>query len=577
MNQMDHVIVEVIRNYLLSAAREMNRNLMRTAYSTIIYEVKDFGVGIYDKQCRLLAEAPGLAMFTRGNDYALRKIVDHLGYENICQGDIILLNYPFWNAAHTLDVTAAAPIFFANEIVGFSAVKQHWEDLGQKDLGYCTDTTDVYQEGLIIPCLKIHKSGELNQDLVDIIRFNSRMPDKTVGDMNAQISSCITGRKRVEELIDKFGTKTYSQAIEHIIDHGERIARARLSKLPKGTWTAEDWVDDDGIDKDTLVKIKVTVTISDDEMVVDFTGSDPQTTGPINVPFGMTMGLGALVFKAVTTPDTPANYGNFRPLKVIAPAGSLMHAVAPAPTFTMWPALLAVDVTTKALAQAGLDLVPACSGGDIFSISGLGIHPSSGLLWHEGTNEGVGFGAHAEHDGENSIMHPSEPGCRNLPIEVMETKAPMMIEFYALRQDSGGPGINRGGLGSKRGIQYLVDSTAFTMMKKSKTKPWGMANGSDGENGYAIYWPGTQKEEITGTNYQPVNAGDRVFNFSGGGGGWGDPFFRDPDRVLDDVRNDYVSALSAREEYGVVIDMQTMTVDADSTERLRQQATESMR
>ena len=204
MNGIDPITIEVIRNYLLSAAREMNRNLIRTAYSTIIYEVKDFGVGIYDKQCRLLAEAPGLAMFTRGNDYALRKIVDHLGYENICPGDIILLNYPFWSAAHTLDVTAAAPIFFANEIVGFSAVKQHWEDLGQKDPGYCTDTTDVYQEGLIIPCLKIHKSGELNQDLVEIIRFNSRMPEKTVGDMNAQISSCITGRKRVEELIDKF-------------------------------------------------------------------------------------------------------------------------------------------------------------------------------------------------------------------------------------------------------------------------------------------------------------------------------------------------------------------------------------
>ena len=569
MNGIDPITIEVIRNYLLSAAREMNRNLIRTAYSTIIYEVKDFGVGIYDNQCRLLAEAPGLAIFTRGNDYALKQIVQYLGHENIHPEDIILLNYPYMSAAHTLDVTAAAPIFHDDKLVGFSAVKQHWKDLGQKDPGYCTDTTDVYQEGLLIPCLKIHKRGVLNQDLVELIRFNSRMPENTLGDMNAKISSCITGRKRVEELIDKFGQETYGLAVENILDHGERIARVQLADLPKGTWSAEDWVDDDGIDRDTLVKIKVTVTISDTEMIVDFTGSDPQTKGPINVPIGMTMGTAALVFKAVTTPDTAANDGNFRPLKVIAPPGCVMHAIEPAPTFTMWPALLAVDIILKALSKAGVDLVPACSGGDIFSISGLGVHPDTGKLWHEGSNEGVGFGAHAEGDGENSIMHPSEPGCRNNPIEIMEIKAPMMIEFYELRQDSGGSGKNRGGLGAKRGVRYLVESTAFNMAKKTKTKPWGMAGGGDGENGHAIYWPETSKELTIGMNYQKVEAGDRVINFSGGGGGWGNPLLRDPQSVLDDVRNEYISLAGAKRDYGVVIDVQTMSVDLELTEQHR--------
>jgi N-methylhydantoinase B len=569
MRDIDPITIEVIRNYLLSAAREMNRNLVRTAYSTTIYEVHDFGVGIYDRRCRLLAEAPGLAIFTRGNDYALVKIVEYLGYDNIHPEDIILLNYPFWSAAHTLDVTAVTPIFHANEIVGFTAVKQHWQDLGQKDPGYCTDTTDLYQEGLVIPCLKIHKRGRLNQDLVDIIRFNSRMPEHVLGDMNAKISSCITGRKRVEELVEKFGPETFHLAIEQILDHGERIARARLAKLPKGTWSADDWVDDDGVDKETMVRIKATVTISDDEMLVDFTGSDPETKGPINVPIGMTMGVGALVFKAITTPDLPANEGNFRPLKVVAPPGSLMNAIPPAPTFTLWPALLAVEVITKALAQAGADIVPACSGGDLFSINGVGVHPRTGKLWHEGSNEGVGFGAHTSGDGENVIMHPSEPGCRNNPIEVMETKAPMRVEYYGLRQDSGGPGQHRGGLGARRNIRYLADSTALNMVKKSKTKPWGTAGGHNGENGYAVYWPGTEQEQVTGTNYQPVKAGDRVFNFSGGGGGWGDPYFREPERVLEDVRNEYVSVESAQQLYGVIIDPVTMTIDAAATERLR--------
>ena len=232
---------------------------------------------------------------------------------------MILLNYPFWSSTHTLDVTASSPIFYEDQLVGFTAVKIHWLDLDQKDPGYCLDTTDMHQEGLFFPCSKIYKRGELNKELENIIRFNCRMPERVLGDMNAQISSCRTGERRVQELVKKFGLDTFTQATEHILDHGERLARARLATLPKGTWTAEDWVDDDGIDKDTMLKIKATVTISDDEMLVDFTGSSAAVKGPVNIPIGLTMGVGALIFKAITTPDTPANEGNFRPLRVEAP------------------------------------------------------------------------------------------------------------------------------------------------------------------------------------------------------------------------------------------------------------------
>ncbi len=572
MPQPDSITIEVIRNYLLSAAREMNRNLIRTAYSTVIYEVRDFGVGLYDRECRLLAEAPGLAIFTRGNDYALRQVVDYLGYDNLHPGDIVLLNYPYWSAAHTLDVAAVAPIFYGDTLVGFAAAKQHWQDLGQKDAAYCTDTTSLFQEGLVIPCLKIYKQGVLNQDLVDIIRFNSRMPERVLGDMHAKLSSCRTGERRVQELVDKFGLDTFQAAAEAILSHGERLARARLAQLPQGTWSAEDWVDDDGIDRETLVKIKATVTVTADEMLVDFSGSSPQTLGPINVPFGMTQGVAALVFKAITTPDSPANEGNFRPLRVIAPPGSLMHATPPAATFTLWPALLAIEVITKALAQAMPEVIPACSGGDIYSVMGTGLHPRTGKLWVEGCNEGVGFGGHAGGDGENSQMHLSEPGCRNNPIEILETKAPWLIEHYRLRQDSGGPGQHRGGLGSSRCYRLLADATALTMMKKSKTRPWGMAGGGEAYNGFSVYWPGTERETVTGTRYQAMAAGERFCTNSAGGGGWGDPFQRDPQQVLADVRNEYVSTQRAREAYGVVIDPETMTVDEAGTAALRNQA-----
>ncbi len=569
MTKVDPVTVEVIRHYLLSAAREMNQNLMRTSFNTIVYEMRDFGLGIYDRKCRLLAEAPGLAIFTRANDYALQKIVEFLGEENIHPGDVILLNYPFWSSTHTLDVTASSPIFCEGNLVGFTAVKIHWLDLGQKDPGYCLDTTDLHQEGLLFPCSKIYKRGELNQELVDIIRFNSRIPDRVLGDMNAQISSCRTGERRVEELVKKFGLETFIQATEDILDHGERLARNRLATLPKGTWTAEDWVDDDGVDKDTMLKIKATVSITDEEMLIDFAGSSPEAKGPINIPIGLTRGIGALVFKAITTPDLPANDGNFRPLKVEAPEGCLMHAVPPAATFTLWPAVLATEVITKALSQGMPDVVPACSGGDLCTVMTVGLDPKTKKPWVEANNEGVGFGGHAGGDGEHGIMHLSEPGCQNVPIEVVETKTPMLIESYGLRQDSGGAGEHPGGLGVSRTYKFLAETSAITLVKKTKTKPWGVGGGLDGENCHVKLRPGTDKEETTGMVYEEMKEGEVLENHAGGGGGWGDPLRRNPEKVLEDVRDEYISVESAKKYYGVVIDNTVPKIDPVATANLR--------
>lgn len=572
MSQTDPILVEVMHNYLLSAAREMNRNLIRTSYNTIIYEIHDFGLGIYDDQCRLLAEAPGLAVFTRGNDYGLRKVVDFWGEDNIHPGDLILLNYPYWSSAHILDVLAVSPIFHDDELVGYTAVKQHWLDLAQKDPGYCLDTTDVHQEGLILPCSKIYERGVLNEQVLNLIRFNTRMPDRVIGDMHAQISSCRTGERRVQALVERFGVDTFRQAVEAILDHGERLARTRLARLPRGTWTAHDFLDDDGIDTERLVKMQATVTVAEDEMIVDWTGSDDAVKGPINLPIGSTMGISALVFKAITTPDTPANAGNFRPLRVIAPEGCVMHARPPAPTFTLWTSLLAPEVITKALAQGMPDLVPACSGGDVFDVMGVGIHPDTGQYWLEATNEGVGFGAHAGGDGETGIMHLSEPGCRNNPIEVLETKAPWLIETYAIRPDTGGVGQHRGGLGVTRSYRFLAHATCLTLVKKTRTRPWGMAGGGDGVPGQVVVRPETAEEKVAGAVYEQMKPGDVLVNHSGGGGGWGNPAHRDPEAVLEDVRQAYVSAAAARTEYRVVLDQAGQAVDERATRKLRAEA-----
>jgi N-methylhydantoinase B len=571
MAALDPITVEVIHNYLLATAREMNRNLVRTSYNTIVYEIHDFGLGIYDRHARLVAEAPGLALFTRGNDYGLMKIIEFLGEDDIHDGDVILLNYPYWSSHHTLDVLVVSPIFAERRLVGYTAVKAHWLDIGQKDAGYVLDSTSLFQEGLVLPCTKIYKRGVLDKEIEDLIRFNNRLPDRVLGDMNAQIASCRTGERRVQELVAKFGIETYEQAIDEILDHGERITRARLAALPNGTWTAQDYLDDDGIDKDTLVKIKATVTIADDEMIVSFEGSDAATAGPVNLPIGCAIGASVLSFKAATTPDTPANEGNFRALRVESPPGSVMHALPPVPTFTLWPGLIATEVVTKALAQGLPDVIPACSGGDVFSVLGVGHDPESGEMWVEGINEGVGFGGHAAGDGENGIMHLTEPGCRNTPVEVLESKAPILIESYSLRQDSGGPGQHRGGLGIKRHWRFLADSFALTLMKKSKTQPWGMRGGADGASGFALFRPGTESELATGMAYEPMAAGEGLINHTGGGGGWGDPLERDPELVLADVRNEYVSVEAARTEYGVAIHAETLELDADATRALREE------
>lgn len=564
----DPITVEVIRHRLLSATQEMMRNLMRTSHSTIVYEIRDFGLGIYDAQGALLAEAPGLAIFTRANDFSLEKAIEFLGVENIHPGDCILLNYPYWSSAHTLDVAAFSPIHHEGELLGFTATRIHWLDLKQKDAGYVLDSTDMHQEGIFFPCTKIEQGGVINEDIVNIIRFNSRYPEQTIGDMRAQIAACRTGERRVAEIVERFGPEVFKEACARIQDHGERLARAGLAKLPKGTWTASDFVDEDGIE-DRLVRLECTVTVSDDEMVVDWSKSDPQVKGPINLPYGITLALSSLIFKALTTPDTPATAGNFRPLRVIAPEGNIMHAVAPAPTFTLWTGLLAGEVITKALSQGMPEIVPACSGGDVCTMMGLGLDPRTGRFWLEATNEAVGFGGHADGDGESGIMHLTEPGCRNNPVEVLEVKAPLRIEHYGLRPDSGGPGEHRGGLGISRIYRFLAPSTAITIVKKTRTQPWPMEGGDPGDACHVILHPGTEGERRVGSTYVAMDGDTVLVNNSGGGGGWGDPYRRPAEKVLDDVREGYVSVARARTDYGVVIDAATLTVDGAATAALR--------
>ncbi|MEV4072979.1 hydantoinase B/oxoprolinase family protein [Nonomuraea fuscirosea] len=565
----DSITTEIIRHGLLAAADEMARNLCRTAYNTVVYEIHDYGIGIHDAQGDVVADAPGIAVFTRGNDHGIKRAIEFLGRDALEPGDVFILNYPYWASAHTLDPLVFAPIHHEDELIGFASCRIHVLDLKQKDPGYVLDSTDMYQEGLFFPCSRLYRRGVQNDDVFNIVRFNSRMPERTIGDIQAQVSACVTGVRRTQQIAAKYGAGMLGAAMDAINDHGERLARLALAKLPKGTWSAHDFVDSDGVDADRLIRMNVTVTIGDDEMVIDWTGSERDVKGPINLPVGQTEAFCSLVFKALTTPDTPVVAGNFRPLRVVTEPGSVMHAVPPMPTFTLWTGLLGGEVVLKALAQGMPDRVPACSGGDVCSMMGLGVNPRTGEAWLEATNEAVGFGGHAGGDGEDGIMHLSEPGCRNNPVEVLETKSPMFIESYGYRPDSGGPGRHRGGVGVGRTYRFTAPSTGICLVYKTRTRPWAIGDGMPGESNHVILNPGTGREVVQGGSYNRLDADEVLVNNTGGGGGYGDPFEREPVRVAADVRNGFVSVAAAARDYGVSVDPVTFEVDAEATERLR--------
>lgn len=563
----DPATVEVIRNYLTSAAGEMQRTLVRTAYNTIVYEIKDFGLSLYDSDLNLIADSPGLTLFLGANDYSLKKGVEHIGEDNFEDGDVVIMNYPYWSSGHTLDVCVTLPVFVQGDLKGYAVSRAHLLDIGQKDPGYVLDSTDVHQEGMLFPGTKLYKAGELDEEIRDLLRYNTRVPDKVIGDINAQVAALRTGKQRFRELYEKYGAGTVERSIDRILEYGEERAHGAVADLPDGTWSAVDYTDG-AIDSDDLLRIETTVTVDGDEMTVDFSGSSEQVEAPFNVPIGMTRTVARLCLKTITTPEEESNAGHYAPLSVEVPENNLYNPSYPAPTFAVWPAMLAVDVIYKALAKGIPDRIPASSGGDILSITIYGEHPDTGKQIVEATNQGVGWGATDDHDGESALMHISETMVQNIPVEVLETKAPVEIDRLELRQDSGGPGRHRGGLGIRRDFRFTDEIGALSIIQKTETEGWGLEEGEPGAKNAVVLYPGTDREIRTGMMRETFQAGEVLSNQSAGGGGFGDPFERDPEAVRQDVIDGYVSRERAREDYGVVL-TEDGELDREATELLR--------
>ncbi|WP_435148115.1 hydantoinase B/oxoprolinase family protein [Micromonospora aurantiaca (nom. illeg.)] len=549
----DGATVEVVRSHLVSAAEEMRAALVRTAFNPVIYEVYDFGISVYDRRLRLVAESTGLSRFLGANDYSLRKGVEYVGVENLHRGDVVLLNYPYWNAAHTYDATMFAPVVLpdSEELIGYLCIRAHWMDLGAKDPGYVLDSTDMHQEGIIFPGTKVYARGEPVPEIHELIRFNSRMPELVLGDLNAQIAALRTGERRVTELYRHYGPAVVDAVVDRVIDAAAQRAEAAVAALPQGSWTAEDWLDDDGVSDDPIL-MRVTVTVADGAFTVDFAGSSPAVPGPVNLPLGATIATCRVAFKGVTTPHEQTNAGHFAPLRVRAEPGTLFHAQYPAATFTQWTGTVALELILKALAQGMPDRLAASSGGDVPGFMMVGRHPDTGDMFAVSNNDPVGWGGTPRHDGIGPANHLSQTQARNTPVEVLESKTGMFFERLEIRTDSGGAGRFRGGCGLRRDIRFVTPGEFLSVIKKTRSAPWALAGGEQPEPNQVVVFPGTDREHRVSTRRTAVAVGDRVTLLTAGGGGHGDPRSRDPEAVRRDVAEGYVSARAARDVYGVI-------------------------
>jgi N-methylhydantoinase B len=551
-HRVDPVTVEVIRNYMQSAARQMRNVLVRASCNPVIYEIIDFSLGLYNSRADLLAEGPGLPHFMGTLRFAIRNVVEYVGEASIRDGDVFMSTYPYWTGSHSQDVVIIRPVFVDGRIFGYAAAKAHWMDIGAKDI-YGTDTTDIWQEGLQIFGARVYSAGEPNREVMEIVRANTRLPDSVMGDFKAQIAACEMGARRMMELTEKYGREVVAAAYEAILDHGERITRQAIREAPDGEWTAVGALDNNGISGD-LVPIRVTVRIQGDQLTVDTMGSAPQQAGPINAPYPATVAFARLAMKRLTMPTMEANEGCFRALTIVAPEGSIFNASPPAPVFQYGhaPAIMG-ELMLKALAEAMPQRTIARSGSSecAFLFSGTN---ASGDYFAGADIEGVGEGASQDADGESALVVYYGGDARNLPIEVLESKFPVRTLKYELRQDSGGPGRFRGGLGVVKVWKALVDLRCICVVEQTRSPPSGLFGGKDALPNVSILRAGTQSETRRGKQSDAIlRTNDEWHLHTGGGGGWGPPNERDPKAVLEDVVQGFVSAEQAQQDYGVAV------------------------
>jgi N-methylhydantoinase B len=571
----DPVTLEIARNMADSIAEEMVVSLIRTSYSTNIKDRQDTSTGVYNRDGEMISQAPRASPIHTGTlAYVVQMITEKFAVDEMNEGDVYAYNIPYPVGPHHLsDITVAAPVFADGEVFGFVASQAHHVDLGGSEPGSMPyGVTEIYQEGLQIPPVKLLEGGEENEDVLDMIRQNVRTERVTEGDLWAQIAAANTGKKRLHEFIQKFGKDDSERYIDQMTDYAERRMRNGIREtIPDGTYEYEDFIEGDSINDD-LIRLHAEITVDGGDVTVDLTGCNDQVKGPLNYVPSAAIACIHYAIQAIIDPDMPTNVGTTRPIEVVTRKGSVIQPEYPAPVCSagMVTAQRLVDVIFGAMKEAVPERIcAACSGTmNLFNIGGF--HPETGEYFNYVETYGGGQGAMYDKDGMDGV-HNHMTNTRNAPIEVLENTYPFLIREYALVEDSDGAGKYRGGVGIKRDIQILNEEVKITLSSdRQRIAPWGVDGGHDAAPSECkiIRNDGSVEEFPPKFSTRLEADGARIITKTPGGGGWGDPHERDPEKVLNDVRSGLVARERARDEYGVAI-TDDLEIDEERTRQLR--------
>jgi N-methylhydantoinase B len=543
--------VEVVRHAFMSGAEQMRRNLYRSAYSPVIYEMKDCSVGIYDANGDLLGQAPGLPFFLGSLAGTIKAVLELNRPDAFADGDVWIVNDSAICGSHLNDITVFQPILLEGELRGFSGAKAHWNDVGAKDAGYVSDSTSIFQEGLRLPPTRIVRGGVIDQQILDIIALNSRYPGSLVGDLMAEITACRTGVERFRAIIARYGWEEVNASIERFFAQAELEDRASVAAIPDGTFRAEGFLDGDGI-SDRPVKVVVTVRVAGERMVVDLRGSNPECEGSINSGIVQTRSAIQQAFKFLVNPSQPVCGGNFRNLEIRVPKGSCFDPSPTAACLHYGPHLmLAMDLMVRALSDTVPERTAAGHVGDSWNV--IFVNERGRPVFLSGESLVGGWGAHPGGDGESALIHSAAGDFKNFPVETMEHRYPLRLHRHELRESSGGLGTCRGGLGIVRVYEALEPCLLSLWFERHKTPSWGLAGGEDGAPPEVwVTSPGEERRLVLKCNAVPIPRGTIVEVRTGGGGGWGDPTKRPPERVAEDVRLGLTTPVDGRSEKGGV-------------------------
>lgn len=558
--RVDPFTAEVIKAGLVAIGNEMFYSMARSSMSPIIYEVLDFAVGITDADARVISQGNGVTLFIGVLSTSVKSVLEKFGKDGLRPGDIIATNDPFsGGGTHLSDVCMVMPIFYKGELVAFSANKAHWTEVGGMAPGsWTTDSTEVYQEGLQFPCIKVFEDDRPLPQIVDLIRANVRTPDMSLGDFHAQAASLRLAGQRVVELCDRYGLPAVRESIELLMEHGRHTAREALKQLPKGTFEARMFIDDDGFGGDP-VPVQVKVTITDDEFVCDFTGTAPQARGPINTTYTGVQSALRCLWMGITQPQYPVNEGMFAPLRLVCPPGTVFSAQRPAPTACYWESLLYItDLIWAALGPDMPNRLPAGHYNTVGSAITTTFHPDTDAFTILVEPNAGGWGAKADADGVSGMFCVGNGVTYNPPVEVSEQKFGLEVSRYSFNTDDpGGEGRYRGGRGLIREYRMLhpKGGTFTVTLGRNKEQPWSVDGGQPGGRNYFLVRraDGTVEGPFAKVARLPLKQGDTVSVHTAAGAGWGDPRERPREQVLADVRAGLMSPDTAREVYGVEV------------------------